>query len=419
MINNLEAYKVFYYVAKCGSVTKAAGELSISQPAVSQAVKQLENTLDVSLFHRAAKGVRLTGEGELLYSYVAKGYEQIELGVKKVHQMQNMELGEVRIGASDMTLQFYLLPYLEKFHEKYPGIKVIVSNAPTPETLNSLREGRIDFGIVSTPFPDRPDIQMIPVREIEDVFVAGRRFFGYKNKMLDFQELESLPLIFLEKNTSSRSYMDEFLAGNGVYVQPEFELATSDMIVQFVRRNLGVGCVMRDFARDYVESGLLFELRFNKMIPKRQFCVVRNTKMPMAPAAEKLLEVIQTYEQAHQFQAVVPISAKTGEGVDELLDVLFLSGFKNESEDINLPEAERNARLALREKNGCPLSMELTYMNTSYDYGEANGHWRRIPFVTLMFEYVDEAGAHWNADAFINGVTSQTTGTHVYSYDAE
>ena len=73
-------------------------------------------------------------------------------------------------------------------------------------------------------------------------------------------------------------------------MQPEFELATSDMIVQFVRRNLGVGCVMRDFARDYVESGLLFELRFNKIIPKRQFCVVRNTKMPMAPAAEKLLD---------------------------------------------------------------------------------------------------------------------------------
>ena len=132
MINNLEAYKVFYYVAKCGSVTKAAGELSISQPAVSQAVKQLENTLDVSLFHRAAKGVRLTGEGELLYSYVAKGYEQIELGVKKVHQMQNMELGEVRIGASDMTLQFYLLPYLEK---SSPGHKHIL-DLPHGDHLN-------------------------------------------------------------------------------------------------------------------------------------------------------------------------------------------------------------------------------------------------------------------------------------------
>lgn len=199
MINNLEAYKVFYYVAKCGSVTKAAGELSISQPAVSQAVKQLENTLDVSLFHRAAKGVRLTGEGELLYSYVAKGYEQIELGVKKVHQMQNMELGEVRIGASDMTLQFYLLPYLEKFHEKYPGIKVIVSNAPTPETLNSLREGRIDFGIVSTPFPDRPDIQMIPVRRSRMCLWPGEDFSGIKIKCWIFRNWRACPLFFWRK----------------------------------------------------------------------------------------------------------------------------------------------------------------------------------------------------------------------------
>ena len=293
MINNLEAYKVFYYVAKCGSVTKAAGELSISQPAVSQAIKQLENTLDAALFHRAAKGVRLTSEGELLYSYVAKGYEQIEMGVKKVHQMQNMELGEVRIGASDMTLQFYLLPYLEKFHEQYPGIKVIVTNAPTPETLNYLREGHIDFGIVSTPFPERPDIQMIPVREIEDVFVAGRRFFSYKNRTLDFQKLESLPLIFLEKNTSSRSYMDEFLAGNGVYVQPEFELATSDMIVQFALRNLGVACVVWDFAQPYLEAGTLFELRFESILPAREMELVTNEKFPPTSASAKFLEMLK------------------------------------------------------------------------------------------------------------------------------
>ena len=293
MQTNLEYYKIFYYVAKYNSISLAAETLAISQPAVSQAVKHLESDLNCALFVRTSKGVRLTKEGEMLAGYVTRGYETFLAGEKKLSEMLNLDAGEICVGASDMTLQFYLLPYLEKFHEKYPGIKVIVSNAPTPETLNSLREGRIDFGIVSTPFPDRPDIQMIPVREIEDVFVAGRRFFGYKNKMLDFQELESLPLIFLEKNTSSRSYMDEFLAGNGVYVQPEFELATSDMIVQFVRRNLGVGCVMRDFARDYVESGLLFELRFNKMIPKRQFCVVRNTKMPMAPAAEKLLEIME------------------------------------------------------------------------------------------------------------------------------
>ncbi len=293
MISSLEYYKVFYYVAKYGSVTKAAGELAISQPAVSQALKQLERQLEVTLFYRAAKGVKLTSEGELLFRYVEKGYEQIELGVKKVRQLQNLELGEIRIGASDMTLQYYLLPYLEKFHEKYPEIKVTVTNAPTPETLNFLKEARIDFGIVSTPFTEMVDLKTTEVREIEDVFVAGRRFIAYKNKTLDLQELEKLPLICLEKNTSTRSYMDDYLEQNHVFIQPEFELATSDMIVQFALRNLGVASIVRDFAKDYVESGLLFELRFNKIIPKRKFCVVENIKMPLPAAARKLLEIME------------------------------------------------------------------------------------------------------------------------------
>ena len=292
MIANLDYFKVFYYTAKCGSVTKAAGELSISQPAVSQSLKQLEKSLGVTLFQRAAKGVRLTQEGKLLYSHVERGYAQIEQGVEKLRQMQNLELGEIRIGASDMTLRFYLLPFLEKFHEKYPDIKVIVTNAPTPETLKLLREGRIDFGVVSTPFERQESVKAVTVREIEDVFVAGRRFLPYKNKMLDFQELEKLPMIFLENNTSTRSFMDRYLAGMGVELQPEFELATSDMIVQFALRSLGVGCVVRDFAKEALESGLLFELRFNKMIPKRQLCVVADSRATLSMASDKLLEIM-------------------------------------------------------------------------------------------------------------------------------
>ena len=293
MIGNLEYFKVFYHTAKCGSVTGAAALLSISQPAVSQSLKQLEKYLGVPLFARGSRGVKLTAEGELLYSYVAKGYEQIELGVEKVRQMRNLELGEVHIGASDMTLQFYLLPFLEKFHERYPDIKVTVSNGPTPETLEVLQEGKIDFGVVSTPFEKAGDVEAIQVREIEDVFVAGRKFIQYKNHMLDLQELEGLPMIFLEGNTSTRSYMNDYLRENGIVLQPEFELATSDMVVQFALRNLGVGCVVRDFAREALESGRLFELRFNKMIPKRTICVVRSGRAVLPTAAEKLLEIME------------------------------------------------------------------------------------------------------------------------------
>ncbi len=292
MISNLEYYKVFYYVAEYGSLTKAAERLSISQPAVSQALKQLEDLLQTKLFVRASKGIRLTLEGESLYFHVKKGYEEIELGEKKLLKMLNLESGELHIGASDMTLRFYLLPFLERYHEEYPHIKVMVTNAPTPETLVLLKEGKIDFGVVSTPFQESGELSVLKVKEIEDCFVAGRKFMQYKNRMLDLQELEKLPIISLEKNTSTRTCMDRFLLKNGVEMHPEFELATSDMIVQFSKRNLGIGSVMKEFAAEELESGKLFELRFNKIIPKRHICVVTEKKTPISRAAKELLSML-------------------------------------------------------------------------------------------------------------------------------
>lgn len=293
MTENLEYYKVFYYVARCENLTLAAAELAISQPAVSQALKQLERSLDIKLFVRASRGIRLTKEGQILYEYVKDGYERILMGEKMISSMLRLDYGELKIGASDMTLKYYLLPLLEQFHEQYPGIKVTVTNAPTPRTLSLLHQGEIDFGVVSTPFDSGQGLCVEEVRELEDVFVAGRKFIQYKNRMLDFVELEKLPIIFLEGNTSTGRYMDEFLRQNGVKIHPEFELATSDMIVQFALRSLGVGCVMRDFAKEYLEEGRLFELRFNKMIPKRQICVVTEEKAFLSRAAQEFLTMIK------------------------------------------------------------------------------------------------------------------------------
>lgn len=292
MVSNLDYYKVFYYVTQCGSLTVAAEKLAVSQPAVSQAVKQLENNLNIKLFTRVSKGVRLTKEGSLLYEYVAKGYEQIEMGEQKLRKMLNLELGELRIGASDMTLQYYLLPFLEEYHEKYPQIKVQVSNGATPETLMLLENGDIDFGIVSSPFEKKRHMRVTDVKEIEDVFVAGRKFIQYKNRMLDLQELEKLPLITLERNTSTRTFMDDYLRKNGVVINPEFELATSGIIVQFALRNLGVGSVMKDFAQKDLDSGKLFELRFNKIIPKRQFCLVTHMENQLSVAAGNFIRIL-------------------------------------------------------------------------------------------------------------------------------
>lgn len=292
MVSNLEYYRIFYYAACCGSLTKAAGELSISQPAVSQALKHLEDALGAKLFVRALRGVRLTREGEELFSYVKRGYEEIELGEKRLFQMLNLESGEMRIGASDMTLRFYLLPCLERYHEAYPHIKVKVTNAPTPETLKLLSEEKIDFGVVSMPFSQSSEFSVRKVKEIEDCFVAGSRFAQYKGRRLALEELEKLPVILLEKNTSTRTYIDDFLRKNQVELSPEFELATSDMIVQFAVRNLGVGSVMKEFAERELAAGSLFELSFQRAIPRRYFCVVTKTGRNHSKAAQALLAML-------------------------------------------------------------------------------------------------------------------------------
>lgn len=293
MTANLEYYKVFYHVVKCGSVTQAAGVLSLSQPAVSQSLKQLESVLGVILLKRTSRGIAPTAEGKLLFSYVEKGYEQFESGERQLLQMCSLERGEITIGASDMTLRFFLLPYLERFHEKYPGIKVSVTNAPTPATMELLREGKIDFGVVSGPLPQEEGIGMLAVKQIEDIFVVGKKFAQYVGKRQPLSLLEQLPLITMEKPTSTRKYVQHFLEGNNVHINPEFELATSDMIVQFALRNLGVGSVVRDFAREELGSGALMELKFEKQVPGRSFLVVTDERNRRSLAAAALLKMVR------------------------------------------------------------------------------------------------------------------------------
>ncbi len=289
---SLEQYRVFYQVSRHGSITAAAKVLCVSQPAVSQSLQHLEDALGCELFVRTPKGVRLTQAGELLDHYVSRGIDSILAGEDIVKKMNNLEEGEVRIGASDMTLQFFLLSYLGQFHQDHPKLKVSVTNGPTPETLEMLAEGRIDFGVVTMPFVHRPELQVFPIRQVRDCFVAGPQFAHLQDQILDYGDLAGMPLIFLEKGTSTRRYIDQYLEARNITLRPEFELATSDMIIQFAAKNLGIGCVMRDFAKERLERGEIFELRFREEIPKRDMCLVTDRRSPLSPAARRLLDMI-------------------------------------------------------------------------------------------------------------------------------
>lgn len=280
-------YKIFCCAAECGSITLAAEKLFISQPAVSQSIRQLEETIGCALFLRTPKGVKLTSEGQTLYDYASAGIASFSEGEHRLISMLHLDAGEIKIGASDMTLEFCLLPYLEEFHNKYPNVKISITNNPTPQTLDLLKQDKIDFAAVSGPVIC-PDFEMISVREIQDIFICGNSTEVPDN--VKISELKD-SLILLENNTSTRGFLDSEFRKRGFTAAPKFELATSPQIVGFTVRNMGIGCVVSDFAADATSNGLVREIKVSDPLPPRNIYVVRSFEK-RSKAADELLKMI-------------------------------------------------------------------------------------------------------------------------------
>lgn len=289
---NLELYKVFYHAAKSGSVSKAAKELFISQPAVSQSIRQLEEQLGGQVFFRTHRGITLTREGEVLYRYIEQAYNFISLAERKFAEVKDLMAGEIFIGASDMSCKYYLLPYLEEFRRLYPKVEIRVTNAPTPSTLKNLKKGVVDFGVISLPVEEDEQIVIHEGMEIQDCFVAGERYAALASREIKLQELASYPVLLLEPNSTTRRYIDAVAASHGVTLRPEIELATSDLLVQFACRGLGIACVVRNFAEEELKDGKLFEVRIQEPIPPRKLGVAMLRQVPPAPAARRFLELM-------------------------------------------------------------------------------------------------------------------------------
>ena len=150
----IEQYRIFNVVAKSQSFSKAAKALYMTQSAVSQAIKQLESSIDITLFKRTSKGVELTEAGNILYKYTSSAMELLETGLLKVESLKSLDDGELKIGASDTISTYFLLPRLEMFHKLYPNIKIKIINRVTTETIELLKNGQIDIAFGNLPIED-------------------------------------------------------------------------------------------------------------------------------------------------------------------------------------------------------------------------------------------------------------------------
>ena len=151
MAVKLELYRVFQEVARMGNISAAAQNLFISQSAVSQSIKQLEEQLQVRLFSRSTRGVVLTSEGKLLLDYVSHGLGLIQCGEEKLAQSRQLLTGELIIGASDTVTKTYLVSRLEAFHQNYPAIQIRILNGTSQMVLDYLHAGQVDIAFASEP----------------------------------------------------------------------------------------------------------------------------------------------------------------------------------------------------------------------------------------------------------------------------
>lgn len=291
MIKNYELYKVFYWAAKTGSLTKAAKALYLTQPSVSHAVKQLEESFGMPLFYRNSKGVTLTQEGDVLYSYIEQSMILISIAEEKMIALKNLDSGELRIGGSDSLFKHYLLPILEKFNSRHPGVKLHLNHGTTPEVIAFLKEGRIDLGVVRMPIVD-PQLKVRESFQLHDCFVAGEHYAELKDRVLSLQMLLEYPIILFSRNSRARMTITEIFQSYGLSLKPDIEVGSVDLLIEFARRGLGISYVTREFVSSELEAGTLFEMKLDVSLPPSRVGIMTMRHLPLSSAAKQFIELI-------------------------------------------------------------------------------------------------------------------------------
>ena len=268
---NLELYRVFYTVAKCGSLTRAAEELYISQPAVSQAIKQLESQLGTPLFNRLHKGMELSAQGgELIFGDVERALQLLGGVEDKLSELQKSATGTLRIGASDTIFQYCLAEKIVAFQKLYPKVRFELLADVSPKTIEQLKTDRCDVGFLNLPIEEDEGIVLTDsIMLLNDVFIAGEAFSFLKGKKLSVWELSEYPLLLMEEHTVSRSAVDHYAESLGVKFRPAIEVNSWGFMKQLVENGMGIGCIPREYALNRMSHGTLFELDVEPQMPSR------------------------------------------------------------------------------------------------------------------------------------------------------
>lgn len=270
MEQHLAQYRIFYAVAKAGNISRAAKELFISQPAISKSISKLEENLEVILFTRNSRGVQMTAEGQVLFDYVSNAFNMLGRGESELKRIQNLNIGQLKIGVSNTLCKYILLPYLKGFLEKYPHVKIMIDSQDTARTITMLEQQQLDIGLVAEP-KARKGLSFLPVMQIEDAFVCTPAYLEHLKirEGADADIFEKGTILLLERSNMTRIHIDAYFAEHGIEPRQILEATTMDLLIEFARTGLGIACVIREFVKDELADGSLIEIPLSAPVHDR------------------------------------------------------------------------------------------------------------------------------------------------------
>ena len=289
---NFEYYKIFYYVTKYHNFTKAAQALNNSQPNITRAMNCLEQQLNTTLFIRTNRGVQLTPEGERLYTHVLSAMEQFQAAEEELADSSGLSHGSVAIGASETALNIFLLDKLKSFHMTYPGIRLKLYNHSTPEAIEAVKSGKIDFAVVSTPAEVDSPLKQIMLMPFQEILVGGTTFTALGSQELSLREVKNYPMISLGRETMTYKFYNSVFLSHGLDLSPDTEAATADQILPLVKCELGLAFLPQPMAAPSLLKKEIVQIPLKDEIPERQICLVYDSQHPMGAAARELKNTI-------------------------------------------------------------------------------------------------------------------------------
>lgn len=266
---------VFYQVAKHKSFSQAAESLFLSQPAVSNQVKLLEESYGLKLFDRSGRGVELTNPGEILLSYAERIFSLAKEADSVIEEIQGLKAGGIRISASNTLGAYYLPDILDPFRKQHPRIEIRMNVGYTQTVVEDILTFRSDLGLIGREVL-HPNIVALPLWQEELVLIVPPDHPFAERPIIDRAELQGQAFIMSEQGSGVREITENILAGAKASPQVVMELGENEAVKRAVASGMGITLISTTVARRELEAGQIRAVRLSGETILRQFYIIHH-----------------------------------------------------------------------------------------------------------------------------------------------